>query len=137
MRSTGANVCAMGGGLAGRLLRLLLAKHGVEVIALEAHESFDRDFRLAVRTVQVHGRAPGPGVALGPRRVVHDPGFRGGLMQGPSIRLGVVQPVRVIDAQPVEDAVGRPSQLGRHHQPTGWMPCAVSRRPEPVPHDRP
>jgi len=40
-----ASVCVVGGGPAGLLLGLLLAKRGVEVIVLEAHESFDREFR--------------------------------------------------------------------------------------------
>ena len=39
------NVCAVGGGPAGLLLGLLLAKRGVEVIVLEGHETFDREFR--------------------------------------------------------------------------------------------
>jgi 2-polyprenyl-6-methoxyphenol hydroxylase-like FAD-dependent oxidoreductase len=40
-----AGVCVVGGGPAGLLLGLLLAKRGVEVIVLEGHESFDREFR--------------------------------------------------------------------------------------------
>ncbi|MGH7369738.1 MAG: FAD-dependent monooxygenase, partial [Candidatus Methylomirabilaceae bacterium] len=40
-----AGVCVVGGGPAGLLLGLLLAKRGVEVIVLEAHETFDREFR--------------------------------------------------------------------------------------------
>ena len=39
------NVCVVGGGPAGLLLGLLLAKRGVEVIVLEGHESFHREFR--------------------------------------------------------------------------------------------
>jgi 2-polyprenyl-6-methoxyphenol hydroxylase-like FAD-dependent oxidoreductase len=39
------NVCVVGGGPAGLLLGLLLAKRGIEVIVLEAHETFDREFR--------------------------------------------------------------------------------------------
>ena len=35
----------VGGGPAGLLLGLLLAKRGVDVIVLEAHETFDREFR--------------------------------------------------------------------------------------------
>jgi 2-polyprenyl-6-methoxyphenol hydroxylase-like FAD-dependent oxidoreductase len=38
-------VCVVGGGPAGLLLGLLLAKRGVEVIVLEGHETFDREFR--------------------------------------------------------------------------------------------
>jgi len=40
---TGA--CIVGGGPAGLLLGLLLAKRGAEVIVLEGHETFDREFR--------------------------------------------------------------------------------------------
>ncbi len=40
-----ASVCVVGGGPAGLLLGLLLAKRGVEVIVLEGHETFDREFR--------------------------------------------------------------------------------------------
>src|SRR5688572_18641090 len=39
------HVCIVGGGPAGLLLGLLLAKRGVEVIVLEGHESFHREFR--------------------------------------------------------------------------------------------
>ena len=39
------SVCIVGGGPAGLLLGLLLAKRGVEVIVLEGHESFHREFR--------------------------------------------------------------------------------------------
>lgn len=38
-------VCIAGGGPAGMLLGLLLARRGAEVIVLEAHETFDREFR--------------------------------------------------------------------------------------------
>jgi 2-polyprenyl-6-methoxyphenol hydroxylase-like FAD-dependent oxidoreductase len=37
--------CVVGGGPAGAVLSLLLARKGVEVILLEAHADFDRDFR--------------------------------------------------------------------------------------------
>ena len=40
---TGA--CIVGGGPAGLMLGLLLAKRGAEVIILEGHETFDREFR--------------------------------------------------------------------------------------------
>ena len=36
------NVCIVGGGPAGLMLGLLLAKRGSDVIVLEGHESFDR-----------------------------------------------------------------------------------------------
>jgi 2-polyprenyl-6-methoxyphenol hydroxylase-like FAD-dependent oxidoreductase len=41
----GTNVCIVGGGPAGLLLGLLLAKRGAEVIVLEGHPNFDREFR--------------------------------------------------------------------------------------------
>jgi 2-polyprenyl-6-methoxyphenol hydroxylase-like FAD-dependent oxidoreductase len=37
--------CVVGGGPAGVVLALLLARQGVEVLLLEAHHDFDRDFR--------------------------------------------------------------------------------------------
>jgi 2-polyprenyl-6-methoxyphenol hydroxylase-like FAD-dependent oxidoreductase len=37
--------CIAGGGPAGVVLGLLLARQGVEVLLLEAHQNFDRDFR--------------------------------------------------------------------------------------------
>jgi 2-polyprenyl-6-methoxyphenol hydroxylase-like FAD-dependent oxidoreductase len=40
-----ADVCVVGGGPAGLLLGLLLAKRGTQVIVLEGHETFDREFR--------------------------------------------------------------------------------------------
>ena len=39
------NCCVVGGGPAGVVLSLLLARKGVPVSLLEAHEDFDRDFR--------------------------------------------------------------------------------------------
>src|SRR5215467_672234 len=39
------SVCIVGGGPAGLLLGLLLAKRGADVIVLEGHETFDREFR--------------------------------------------------------------------------------------------
>jgi 2-polyprenyl-6-methoxyphenol hydroxylase-like FAD-dependent oxidoreductase len=38
-------VCVVGGGPAGLLLGLLLVKRGVEVVVLEGHETFEREFR--------------------------------------------------------------------------------------------
>jgi 2-polyprenyl-6-methoxyphenol hydroxylase-like FAD-dependent oxidoreductase len=37
--------CVVGGGPAGAMLALLLARRGVRVTLLEAHKDFDRDFR--------------------------------------------------------------------------------------------
>jgi 2-polyprenyl-6-methoxyphenol hydroxylase-like FAD-dependent oxidoreductase len=42
---TRAACCVVGGGPAGVMLALLLARRGVEVILLESHKDFDRDFR--------------------------------------------------------------------------------------------
>src|ERR1700752_5380389 len=39
------DVCVVGGGPAGLLLGLLLAKRGAKVMVLEGHETFDREFR--------------------------------------------------------------------------------------------
>jgi len=39
------DVCVVGGGPGGLLLGLLLAKRGANVIVLEGHETFDREFR--------------------------------------------------------------------------------------------
>ncbi|RUR85005.1 FAD-dependent oxidoreductase [Chlorogloeopsis fritschii PCC 9212] len=39
------NCCIVGGGPAGAVLALLLARQGIPVILLEAHKDFDRDFR--------------------------------------------------------------------------------------------
>ena len=43
--STGAGCVVVGGGPAGAVLALLLARRGVRVTLLEAHDDFDRDFR--------------------------------------------------------------------------------------------
>jgi 2-polyprenyl-6-methoxyphenol hydroxylase-like FAD-dependent oxidoreductase len=43
--TTRTGACIVGGGPAGLLLGLLLAKRGAEVIVLEGHETFDREFR--------------------------------------------------------------------------------------------
>jgi 2-polyprenyl-6-methoxyphenol hydroxylase-like FAD-dependent oxidoreductase len=39
------NTCIVGGGPAGLMLGLLLAKRGADVLVLEGHETFDREFR--------------------------------------------------------------------------------------------
>jgi 2-polyprenyl-6-methoxyphenol hydroxylase-like FAD-dependent oxidoreductase len=39
------NTCIVGGGPAGLMLGLLLAKRGAEVLVLEGHENFEREFR--------------------------------------------------------------------------------------------
>ena len=37
--------CIVGGGPAGLMLGLLLAKRGADVLVLEGHEDFEREFR--------------------------------------------------------------------------------------------
>jgi len=43
--SAGVSACIVGGGPAGLMLGLLLAKRGVDVLVLEGHEDFEREFR--------------------------------------------------------------------------------------------
>ncbi len=45
MTTVHASACIVGGGPAGLMLGLLLAKRGAEVLVLEGHENFDREFR--------------------------------------------------------------------------------------------
>ena len=45
MTSVRVSTCIVGGGPAGLMLGLLLAKRGVDVVVLEGHETFDREFR--------------------------------------------------------------------------------------------
>src|SRR4029434_4945661 len=45
MTTVHVNACIVGGGPAGLMLGLLLAKRGAEVLVLEGHETFDREFR--------------------------------------------------------------------------------------------
>src|SRR5258705_12069563 len=45
MTSVRASACIVGGGPAGLMLGLLLAKRGAEVLVLEGHEDFEREFR--------------------------------------------------------------------------------------------
>jgi 2-polyprenyl-6-methoxyphenol hydroxylase-like FAD-dependent oxidoreductase len=45
MNSVRVNTCIVGGGPAGLMLGLLLAKRGADVLVLEGHETFDREFR--------------------------------------------------------------------------------------------
>ena len=43
--TAGVSACIVGGGPAGLMLGLLLAKRGVDVLVLEGHEDFEREFR--------------------------------------------------------------------------------------------
>jgi 2-polyprenyl-6-methoxyphenol hydroxylase-like FAD-dependent oxidoreductase len=45
MKSVRVSTCIVGGGPAGLMLGLLLAKRGADVLVLEGHENFDREFR--------------------------------------------------------------------------------------------
>jgi len=45
MTSHRVSTCIVGGGPAGLMLGLLLAKRGADVLVLEGHETFDREFR--------------------------------------------------------------------------------------------
>ncbi|HSQ92257.1 MAG TPA: FAD-dependent monooxygenase, partial [Nitrospiraceae bacterium] len=45
MKSISARCCIAGGGPAGMMLGLLLARAGVDVVVLEKHADFLRDFR--------------------------------------------------------------------------------------------
>ena len=45
MTKVHVNVCIVGGGPAGLMLGLLLAKRGAEVLVLEGHANFDREYR--------------------------------------------------------------------------------------------
>ena len=45
MTTMKVNTCIVGGGPAGLMLGLLLAKRGVDVLVLEGHETFAREFR--------------------------------------------------------------------------------------------
>ena len=45
MTTVRVSTCIVGGGPAGLMLGLLLAKRGADVLVLEGHETFDREFR--------------------------------------------------------------------------------------------
>jgi len=45
MKTIRVNACIVGGGPAGMMLGLLLAKRGADVLVLEGHENFDREYR--------------------------------------------------------------------------------------------
>src|SRR5262249_61919085 len=45
MRSVHVNAAIVGGGPAGMMLGLLLAKRGASVVVLEGHDTFEREFR--------------------------------------------------------------------------------------------
>ena len=46
------SVCIVGGGPAGLMLGLLLARRGIEVLVLEGHQTFEREFRGEVLQTQ-------------------------------------------------------------------------------------
>jgi len=45
MTSLRVSACIVGGGPAGLMLGLLLAERGADVLVLEGHEDFEREFR--------------------------------------------------------------------------------------------
>ena len=45
MTSVRVSTCIVGGGPAGLMLGLLLAKRGADVLVLEGYENFEREFR--------------------------------------------------------------------------------------------
>ena len=45
MTTVRVGACIVGGGPAGLMLGLLLAKRGADVLVLEGHEDFEREFR--------------------------------------------------------------------------------------------
>ncbi len=45
MNTVHVNACIVGGGPAGMMLGLLLARRGASVLVLEGHENFDREYR--------------------------------------------------------------------------------------------
>jgi 2-polyprenyl-6-methoxyphenol hydroxylase-like FAD-dependent oxidoreductase len=45
METVRTGACIVGGGPAGLVLGLLLAKRGASVLVLEGHEDFEREFR--------------------------------------------------------------------------------------------
>ena len=53
MESLQTKCCVVGGGPAGMMLGYLLARAGVEVIVLEKHRDFNRDFRVTFTEDQV------------------------------------------------------------------------------------
>ena len=61
MTSVRASACIVGGGPGGLVLGLLLAKRGADVLVLEGHEDFEREFRgevLQPSTATLNGSVP-------------------------------------------------------------------------------
>lgn len=84
--ATKTNCCIVGGGPAGVMLSLLLARAGVPVTLLEAHKDFDRDFRgdtIHPSTLEVLDQV---GLADRRRRIMRAAGERLPLCRQNSIR---------------------------------------------------
>ena len=71
-------VCIVGGGPAGALLGLLLAKQGVEVLVVERHSTFKREFR-------------GETIAAGSVAILEELGLLQTLQQSGYIRVNCIE----------------------------------------------